>query len=162
MVFSSKCRIGFMLAVTGVFAITGSLGAADDPSVSGVFKGNGQGAKLAYVSTSKGKPFADKPTTVVVFSEQDHSKDKIPPVGAAFGKYGSALVITVFEDGKIVGCEVAHSAHKKSGFSAIGDLKMSDFKLDCGKMRGKLSTGGEVETFGEKWEVDIKFQAPAP
>jgi hypothetical protein len=149
------------MAVTGIFAITGSLAAADDSSVSGVFKGNGQDAKLTYVSASKGE-FASKPTIVMVFSEKDHSKDKNPRIGALFGKYGSALTITIDENGKIVGCDVAHTAHKNSGFSAIGDLKMSDFKLAEGKMQGKLSTGGVAEAFGEKWEVDIKFQIKAP
>ena len=155
-------RLGVMVALVGLLAVIHPVSAADDAPVTGVFKGNGKEAKLAYVSTFKGEPLGDKPTIVIVFSEKDHSKDKNPPAGAAFGKYGSAFVITIYEDGKIVGCQVAHAAHKKSGFSAIGDLKMSDFKLEDGKMRGKLSTGGEVETFGEKWEVDIKFQAQAP
>jgi hypothetical protein len=150
------------MAVTGILAITGSLAAADDFPVSGVFKGNGKEAKLTYVSTSKGEPLADKPTIVMVLTEKDHSKDKNPRIGAMFGKYGSALIVTVYQDGRIVGCQVAHAAHKKSGFSSVGTIKMSGFKLKDGKMRGKLSTGGETETFGEKWEVDIEFQAQAP
>ena len=162
MLRSSKGRMRFLLAVTGVLTIARSVAAADDPPVSGVFKGNGKEAKLAYVSTSKGEPFADKPTIVLVFTEKDPSKDKKPRSGAMFGKYGSALIITIYQDGKIVGCEVAHAAHKKGPFSSIGTIKMSDFKLEDGKMQGKLSTGGETDAFGEKWEVDIKFRAPAP
>jgi len=162
MVLSSKGRMGFLLAVAGVFAVTGAVAAADDSPVSGTFKGNGKEAKLAYVTTSKGEPFADKATIVMVFAEKDPSKDKKPSIGALFGKYGSALIITIHEDGKIVGCQVAHTAHKKSGFSSVGTIKMSNFKLENGKMQGKLSTGGETETFGEKWDVDIKFEAQAP
>jgi hypothetical protein len=162
MVRASKTWMGFLLAVTGVFAITGSLAAADDPPVSGVFKGNGQEAKLACLSASKGEPFADKPTIVLIFTEKDHSKDKKAQIGAMFGKYGSALIITIFEDGQIVGCQVVHTAHKKSGFSSVGTIKMNDFKLENGKIQGKLSTGGEDKVFGETWEVDIKFQAKAP
>jgi len=161
-VHSSKGRIGLLIAVTGVFAITGSLAAADEQTVSGIFKGNGQEAKLACVSAAKGEPLADKPTIVLVFSEKDHTKDKKAQVGAMFGKYGSALIIKVYENGQIVGCQVCHENHKKSGFNSIGDIKMSDFKLADGKIQGKLSTGGEAEAFGEKWEVDIKFQAKAP
>ena len=41
-------------------------------------------------------------------------------------------------------------------------MKMSDFKLEKGKIQGKLSTGGEKDAFGDKWEVDIKFEAKAP
>jgi hypothetical protein len=154
--------MGFLLAATGIFACAGSLAAADDPPVSGVYKGNGQEAKLAYVSSKKGETFADKPTIVLVFTEKDHSKAKKPDFDALFGKYGSALIITVHEDGSVVGCQVAHTALKKSGFSSVGRIKMSDFKLENGKMQGKLSTGGEDEFFGDKWEVDIKFQAKAP
>lgn len=162
MVRASKTWMGFLLAVTGVFAITGSLAAADDPPVSGIFKGNGQEAKLAYVSAMKGEPFADKPTIVIIFTEKDPSDAKKPQIGAGFGKFGSALIITVYEDGKIVGCMVAHAAHQKGAFNSIGTMKMTDFKLEGGKIQGKLSTGGEAETFGQKWEVNLKFQAKAP
>src|SRR5215813_604308 len=58
MVLSSKRRIGLLMAVTGIFAITGSLAAADEQTMSGIFKGNGQEAKLAYVSAVKGEPLA--------------------------------------------------------------------------------------------------------
>jgi hypothetical protein len=160
MVRASKTWI--LLAVTGIFAVTGSLAAADDPPISGVFKGNGKEAKLAYVTTLKGEPFADKPTIVLIFSEKDPSKDKKPDFNAVFGKHGSALIIKIYEDGKIVGCQVVHTALKQSGFSSVGTIKMSDFKLENGKIQGKLSTGGEDEFFGDKWEVNLKFQAKAP
>jgi hypothetical protein len=162
MVRESKTWMGFLLATTGVFAIAGSLVAADDPPISGVFKGNGKEAKLAYLSALKGEPFADKPTIVLVFTEKDPSKDNKPDFNAVFGKHGSALIIKIHEDGKIVGCQVVHTAHKKSGFSSVGVIKMSDFKLENGKIQGKLSTGGEDEFFGDKWEVDLKFHAKAP
>ena len=155
-------RLGVMVALVGLLAVIHPVSAADDAPVTGVFKGNGKEAKLAYVSTFKGEPLGDKPTIVIVFSEKDHSKDKQPRVGAGFGKYGSALIITVYENGQIVGCEVAHADLKKSGFSSIGNIKMSDFKLTDGKIQGKLSTGGEVKTFGETWQVDVKFQTKAP
>jgi len=162
MVRASKTWMGFLLAMTGVFGITGALAASDDPAVSGVFKGNGKEAKLAYVTTLKGEPFADKPTIVLIFTEKDSSKDKKPDFGAMFGKYGSALIIKIYQDGQIVGCQVAHTGLKKGGFSSVGTIKMSDFKLENGKIQGKLSTGGADKVFGETWEVDIKFQAPVP
>ena len=159
-------KLRFCLAslatVFGVMAAAGSLSAADDAPVSGVFKGHGKEAKLAYVSTRKGEPFADKPTIVLVFTEKDHSKEKKPDVKAGFGDFGSALIITVNPEGKIVGCVVAHSALKKSGFSSVGDITMSDFKLEGGKIQGKIATKGEQKTFGETWEVDIKFLTKAP
>lgn len=174
MVRSSRARMGILLAAVGIFAAFGesrpvaafgkglTVAPAEDPPVSGVFKGNGQVAKLAYVSAVKGEPFADKPTIIIVFTEKDASENKKPQIMAGFGKYGSALIITVYQDGQIVGCQVAHAAHQKGVFNSIGTIKMSDFKLEGGKIQGKLSTGGEAETFGQKWEVDFKFQAKAP
>jgi hypothetical protein len=135
--------------------------AANVPAtVSGVFKGNGQEAKIAYVSARWGEPFSDKTGIVLVFSEKDQSKVKKPDFDASFGKLGSALVISCHEDGQIYGCQVAHSAHKKSGFSSIGSIEMSDFTYADGKVEGELTTNGQVETFGETWEVKLKFVAP--
>jgi hypothetical protein len=135
--------------------------AANIPAtVSGVFKGNGQDAKIAYVTARWGEPFSDKTGIVLVFSEKDQSKVKKPDFDASFGKLGSALVISCHEDGQIYGCQVAHSAHKKSGFSSIGNIEMSDFTYADGKVEGELTTNGQVETFGETWEVKLKFVAP--
>jgi hypothetical protein len=144
------------------WAVAGSLAWADDAPVSGVYKGNGKEAKLAYISATKGEPHNDKPTIVLVMTEKDHSKEAKPRILASFGKFGSALIITLFEDGQVIGCQVAHAALEKSGFSALGDIKTSDFKLEGGKVSGKLSTGGEVKTFGETWEVKLQFQTKAP
>ena len=78
--------------------------------MTGVFKGNGKEAKLVHVSAHWREPFNDKPSMVLVFTEKDHSKDKKPDFDAGFGKFGSALIVSLHEDGDIFGCEVAHSA----------------------------------------------------
>jgi hypothetical protein len=130
------------------------------PSVTGTFKGNGKEAKLAYVSARWREPFDDKPSMMLVFTEKDHSKDNKPDFNASFGKFGSALIISLHEDGSIFGCEVAHSAHKKQGFSSIGNIETTDFSYEDGKVAGELTTHGQVETFGETWEVNLKFVAP--
>ena len=130
------------------------------PSVAGVFKGNGKDAKLAYVSAHWREPFSDKPSMDLVFTEKDHSKDKKPDLNAAFGKFGSAVIISVHEDGEIFGCQVVHSAHKRQGFSSIGSIHMNDFTFENGKVEGELTTDGQVDTFGETWEVKVKFLAP--
>ena len=49
---------------------------------------------------------------MLVFTEKDHSKDKKPDFNAAFGKFGSALIVSLHEDGGIFGCEVVHSCAK--------------------------------------------------
>jgi hypothetical protein len=149
------------LAIIGSSALNGAA-RADDAAVSGVFKGNGKDAKLAFVSARKGDKLSDKPTIKLVFTEKDHSKDKRADYKAMYGDFGSALIITVFEDGKIVGCEVAHKAHEKMGFSSLGSINMTDFKMKDGKLTGVIKTDGEVKTFGETWEVNFKFTAKAP
>jgi hypothetical protein len=145
-----------------VVVATARFAAADEAPVNGAFKGNGKEAKLAHVTALKGEPYMDKPTIVLVMTENDHSKEKNPKIMASFGKFGSALIITFTHDGKIIGCQVAHAALEKGGFSSLGDMKMSDFKIDGGKIHGKLSTAGEVKTFGETWEVKLEFQVKAP
>jgi hypothetical protein len=130
------------------------------PAVTGIFKGNGKEAKLAFVSAHWREPFGDKPSMDLVFTEKDHSKDKKPDLNAAFGKFGSALIMSLHDDGEIFGCQVAHGAHKKQGFSSIGSIHTNDFTFENGKVEGELTTDGQVDTFGETWEVKIKFVAP--
>jgi hypothetical protein len=130
------------------------------PFATGVFKGNGKEAKLAYVSARWREPFGDKPSMDLVFTEKDHSKDTKPDLNAAFGKFGSALIISLHDDGEIFGCQVVHSAHQKQGFSSIGSIHTNDFTFENGKVEGELTTDGQVDTFGETWEVKIKFVAP--
>ena len=130
------------------------------PSVTGTFKGNGKEAKLAYASAHWCEPFSDKPSMVLVFTEKDHSKDKKPDFNASFGKFGSALIISLHEDGEIFGCQVVHSAHSKQGFSSVGQIKTDNFEFTDGKVQGELTTDGQAEVFGETWEVNLKFVAP--
>jgi hypothetical protein len=130
------------------------------PTVTGIFKGNGKEAKLSYVSARWGEPFNGKPGIVLVFTEKDHSKDSKPDFNASFGKFGSALIISLHEDGDIYGCEVVHSALEKKNFSSIGKIETSAFSYDNGKVEGELSTNGPADAFGETWEAKLKFVAP--
>ena len=130
------------------------------PTVTGAFKGNNKDAKLAYVSAHWREPFGDKPSIVLVFTEKDHSKDKKPDFNAGFGKFGSALVVSLHEDGDIFGCEVAHSALQHKNFSSIGKIQTNNFEYADGKVQGELTTDGPADVFGESWEVNVKFVAP--
>ena len=130
------------------------------PTVTGIFKGNGKDANLAYVSAHWREPFSDKPSIVLVFTEKDHSKDKKPDFNAGFGKFGSALIVSLHEDGDIFGCEVAHSALKHQNFSSIGKINTNDFEYADGQVKGELATDGPADVFGETWEVNVKFVAP--
>src|SRR4029453_3502655 len=73
---------------------------------------------------------------------------------------GSALIISLHEDGQIYSCQVVHRAHQKQGFSSIRNIEGTEFSDEDGKVEGELTTSGQVETFGETWEVKIKFVAP--
>jgi hypothetical protein len=130
------------------------------PSVTGVFKGNGKDAKLTNVSAHWREPFGDKPSIVLVFTEKDHSKDNKPDFNAGFGKFGSALIVSLHEDGDIFGCEVAHTALKHQNFSSIGKINTNDFEYADGQVKGELATNGAADVFGETWEVNVKFVAP--
>jgi hypothetical protein len=130
------------------------------PTVTGEFKGNGKDAKLAYVSAHWREPFSDKPSMVLVFTEKDHSKDKKPDFNGGFGKFGSALIVSLHEDGDIFGCEVVHSALQHKNFSSIGTIKTNDFEYADGQVKGELTTDGQAEIFGETWGVNVKFVAP--
>jgi len=162
MVSWSRPRTSLLSSVLAVVASASVLVAADNAGVSGTFKGNGKEAKLRYVTVRKGEEFDGKPTYVIVLSEKDTVKDKKPDIRAGFGDYGSALVATVLPDGKIVGFEVVHSAHKKGALNSIGTVKMSDFKLADGRIQGKMATDGEVKTFGQSWEVNVAFNTKMP
>jgi hypothetical protein len=130
------------------------------PTVTGNFKGNGKEANLTCVSARWGEPFDGKPGIVLVFTEKDHSQARKPDFDAGFGKFGSALIISLFEDGQIYSCQVVHRAHKKQGFSSVGNIEAPGFAYADGKVEGELTTNGQVDTFGETWEVKLKFLAP--
>ena len=68
--------------------------------------------------------------------------------------------MSTHEDGEIYGCEVTHNAMQKKGFSSIGHLEATDFVYGNGKVEGELTTNGEADFFGEKWEVKLRFVAP--
>jgi hypothetical protein len=125
-----------------------------------MFKGNGKEAKLAYVSARWREPFGDQASIELIFTEKDHAADKKPDTGAMFGRFGSALIISVYEDGSIFGCQVVHTAHKKQGFTSLGSIRTNDFEYADGEVQGELLTEGHVDTFGETWEVNLKFVAP--
>ncbi len=139
---------------------TGGPAANVKPTVSGTFKGNGTDAKLNYVSARWTEPFSGKKGILLVFTEKDHSKDSKPDNGAMFGKYGNALIISTHEDGAIYSCQVVHNAMKNKGFSSSGSIEASPFTYADGKVEGEITTNGPVDTFSEKWEVKLKFEAP--
>lgn len=154
-------RFSFPLLALVLASATRALSASDSEA-SGTFKGNDQPARISFVSAHKGTTLADKETTMLIFTEKDHSTEKRPGTKASSGDFGSALIVTVHADGKIVGCEVAHQAHINKPFNSIGPIRMSDFRIEGGQMRGRISTNGKAETFQQSWEVDLTFRIKVP
>jgi len=135
---------------------------ADKPVVTGKFAGDGKDASLQHLVVLPCDPFNDQPAIKLVFTEKDPSASQKPAFDAGFKKLGSALIISAKRDGGIFGCEVAHAAHEKSPFSAIGRITIKDFKVTGTEISGQITTGGEQEAFGQKWEVALTFSAPLP
>lgn len=135
---------------------------SDKPVVTGKFLGDGKDGKIQHLVVQTREPFNDKAAIQLVFTEKDPSSSRKPDFDAAFKKLGSALIISVFKDGGIFGCEVAHTAHQKSPFSALGEIKTKDFKVTDTQVSGVVTTDGELDAFGQKWEVELTFSAPLP
>lgn len=133
------------------------------PSVSGKYLADNKPAALQFVWVEEEEPFSGKQAIALIFTEKDPSKSKKPSFDALFNKLGNALILKVHrEEGGIFGCQVAHTGHSKAGFSALGKIKMLEFKYAGGNVTGHVSTGGPQDAFGQSWEVDLKFAAPLP
>ena len=132
------------------------------PSVSGTFLGNGKDGNIKHLVVTAREAFNDKGAIRLIFAEKDPSKSKNLDMDVTFNRLGSALSISVFKDGGIFGCVVSHTAHEKSGFTALGEIKMEDFKVTDTQVSGRVTTGGELDAFDQKWAVDLKFSAPLP
>lgn len=135
---------------------------ADKATVKGTFLGDGKDGKIQYLVVQTREPFSDQPAIRLVFTEKNPSASKKPDFDAGFKKLGSALVISVHKDGGIFGCEVAHTSHSKSPFSSVGAIKMEGFTVTDTQVSGRLTTGKELEFFGQTWNVDLTFSAPLP
>lgn len=134
----------------------------DKPVVTGSFLGDGKDGKIQYLVAQSREPFSDKAAIRLIFTEKNPASSKKPDFDAGFKKLGNALILSVFRDGQIFGCEVAHTAHPKSPFSAIGEIKMKEFTVTDTHVSGQVSTGGERDAFGQKWNVELTFSAPLP
>ena len=160
---NAEMKMRATLAFVSIFILLrGVQLSAADSEVSGVFNGNDQAAKLIFVSARKGTPVGGKDTIKLVFTEKDHSKDEQAALKALFGDYGSALIIGIQPDGKVVTCDILHEAHKQKPISSPASVKMTDFKNEGGQISGRLVTAGKQEAFEQTWEVNLVFKTKAP
>ena len=147
---------GLMLFVTALWAA---------PPFEGTYSANGKNAKLAFLIAKKGDPFSGNPTTVLVFSEKDASKDPRADFHAQMGDLGDALVIRLMKDGDkwdVIGSEFAHSALKHSGASGTGIISVSDVTVANGEISGHLTTHANADLFDEPLAIDLRFHVKQP
>lgn len=131
-------------------------------TVSGVYRANGKDAKLLHAVAVPHEDFAGQKAITVVFTENEPKDGKDPSIGASFGRYGSALVVSILRDGSVFGCEVAHQALEHMGASSIGKLEADNLQWANGELSGHLTTHGKTSLFEESWEVDLTFAVKQP
>ncbi|HSE13733.1 MAG TPA: hypothetical protein VLB69_13965 [Rudaea sp.] len=157
-----KTTIRILLCSSLVLFVTALWAAA---AVEGTYSANGKAGKLVYALAKKGEPFSGKPTTVLVFSEKDASKDPRPDFHAQMGDLGDALVITLRQDGKewdVIGSEFAHAALKHSGASGSGIVSVKDVAVANGEISGHLTTQPNADLFDEPLVIDLRFHVKQP
>src|SRR3984893_5700905 len=144
------------LLTLGLFS---TIPARADTPVSGTYVINGKPVQLKYARVIKGEPFSDKETTVVILTEKDASKSKSPENDTMFGKLGGGLILTITSDGELVGTQIVKD---KVQFSSSGDIKLTEYKAEGGKVTGKVATDGPQTFFKDTWQINLTFAAAGP
>lgn len=131
-------------------------------TLSGSYEVAGKKATLMQVSAVKGKPESGKPVTVLVFTAKSQGKAADPATDALFGEFGDAIVVKLFDDGKVYSADLVHAAFDLPNNTAtiFGGATIKDFKKADGKISGELVSTGDAR--GQKWTVDLVFTAKAP
>jgi hypothetical protein len=131
-------------------------------TLSGNYEVAGKKAALTQVSAQKGDPQSGKPITVLVFTTKDQAKSAKPASDALFGELGDAIVVKLFDDGKVHSADLVHAAFDLPNNTAtiIGGATIKDYKNADGRISGELLSTGDAR--GQKWAVDLKFSASAP
>lgn len=145
------------------FIVAISSGAFAQGTLSGIDKANGKPATLTHIVAYKGEPESGKSVTLLVFTANDQGKDPKAAFNALFGKYGDAIVVKVFADGKIYSTDVRHSALDLGpvpSATVFNSVVMKDFKVADGVISGRLTAKTDIRA--QPWELDLTFQTKAP
>lgn len=148
-------RRSFVMSGAACALLPGVARAAD--SISGRYVGNGKDVRLAFVSAWVREGMSGKPAVVIVMTEKDHAASKKPDWDADFGKFGSALTVSLHrEDGGLFGCQVAHQALKRQPVSVLGTIKAEDVSFAGERVKARFTSNGPMKIFDEPCEVDIR------
>ena len=134
-------------------------------TVEGVYRVDGKDAKIAFARSSKGEPFSNHPTIEVELTEKDSSAATGSPM-FWHDKYGAAVVVTLMknDDGSydVIGSTFLHPALKDGGSNGTGIVNLKDAKEANGVLAGELFTKPDMNLFGQKLDIDLKFKVPTP
>ncbi|HKU99620.1 MAG TPA: hypothetical protein VJR58_30280 [Vineibacter sp.] len=151
-------RRTFTLSAAAVALLPASARAAD--TVSGRYVGNGKDVRLAFASAYVREGMSGKPAVIVVMTEKDHSASKKPTFDADFGKFGSALTISLHRpDGGIFACQVAHQGLKRSPVSVIGTIKAEGVSFADDRIKARFTSKGPDKFFDDVFDVDVQVDA---
>jgi hypothetical protein len=151
-------RRSFVISAASMLLLPSAGQAAD--TVSGRFVGNGKDVRLGFVSAYVREGMSGKPAVVVVMTEKDHAASKKPDFDADFGKFGSALTISVHRpDGGVFGCQVAHQALKRQPVSVLGTIKAEGVSFDGDRIKARFTSNGPDKFFDDVFEVDVQVDA---
>lgn len=151
-------------AAKGAAAAASAASSTAGPAVVGTFYGNGAPGALNFVAAYRDEPLDGKPVTAVVLSAKDQRGHAKPTFDAVFGKLGDAIVAKVEPDGTLIGVDVVNAGlQSPSGsISLSGVVTLKDWRSDGGMLSGRLTTGGDVDVFGQKLQIDVSFRTKAP
>lgn len=153
------------IATSLLFLALAWAGAAGEAALSGTFSVAGKAAVLKHAGAYKGDPESGKPVTVLVFTAKDPGKSAKPASDALFGEFGDAIVVKVFDDGKIYSAELVHAGFNlpNNTLTLLGnrEVGIKDFKNADGAISGTLTSDGAKDARGQKWEVALTFKTKA-
>ena len=157
-----RISTGIAAAVLPVIFVLSFVASAQG-TLSGIDKANGKPGALTQVVAYKGEPESGKPITLLVFTAKDQGKDPKAAFNALFGKYGDAIVVKVFPDGKVYSTDVRHSAldiGPVPSATVFDVVQIKDYEAAGGEISGRVM--GKTDIRGQPWEVDLTFQTKAP
>jgi hypothetical protein len=129
-------------------------------TVGGRYAANGKDATLAFASAHADDGMSGRPGILVVMTEKDHAASKRPDWDADFGRFGSALSISLFrDDGRIYGCQIRHDGLRRSPVSALGTIRCDGLRIDGERIRVRITSGGPMKVFDEPLDVDVRLDA---
>jgi len=118
-----------------------------------------------------GRAFGDKPSMDLVFTERTIPKIRSPTSNAAFGRFGSALIISVTRMGEILAARWFTARIKKQGFSSIGSIRRTTSVSRMARSKVKLTLtagrhvwrdlGCEDQVRRSAGEIPKEFQPPS-